>query len=137
MSSHVRRVDYFHTTIRDQLGEGYKLLSQLAELGVNLIAFTAVPVGPTSTQLTIFPDDDPKLQTTAEGAGLVLDGPHCAIMVQGDDEMGALATIHEQLYSANVNVFASTAVSAGEGRYGYIIYVSPQEYDRAADALGI
>ena len=61
----IRRVDYFNTTIRDRPGEGYKLLAQLAELGLNLVAFTAVPVGPSHTQLTLFPEDTGKMVAAA------------------------------------------------------------------------
>jgi hypothetical protein len=137
VSFHVRRVDYFNTTIRDQPGEGYKLLAQLAELGINMVAFTAVPIGPTMTQLTIFPDDTPMMATEGKRAGLTLDGPHPAILVQGDDKMGALVGVHEQLYSANVDVFSSTAVTDGHGRYGYVLYIRPRDYERAVGALGI
>lgn len=137
MSFNVRRVDYFNATIQDQPGEGYRILTQLAELGINMVAFTAVPVGPTSTQLTIFPDDTHKMEAAGRGAGLRLDGPHPAILVQGDDKMGALVGVHEQLYGAKVNVFAATAVTDGSGRYGYILYVRRQEYERAVAALGI
>jgi hypothetical protein len=42
----VRRVDYFSTTVKDQPGEAYQLLTTLADLGINLLAFTAVPIGP-------------------------------------------------------------------------------------------
>ena len=49
MGSEIRRVDYFYTMIQDQPGEAYKLLSRLADLGVNLLAFTAVPTGPQHT----------------------------------------------------------------------------------------
>ena len=34
MSFNVRRIDYFHTTVKDQPGEGYRLLMQLADLGI-------------------------------------------------------------------------------------------------------
>ncbi len=137
MSFNVRRVDYFNTTIRDQPGEGYKLLTELAGLGINMLAFTAVPIGPSSTQLTIFPDDSQQLETEGKRAGFVFDGPHPAILVQGDDKMGALVGVHEKLYEANVDVFASTGVTDGHGRYGYILYVRPQEYERAVAVLGI
>ena len=52
MAYRIRRVEYFTTTVHDQPGEAYKLLSQLADLGLNLVAFTAVPVGPLHAQLT-------------------------------------------------------------------------------------
>jgi hypothetical protein len=133
----IRRVDYFHTTIRDRPGEGYKLLTQLAELGLNLLAFTAVPVGPTHTQLTLFPEDSGKMEAAAQRAGMQLYGPHPAFLVQGDDKLGALAEIHEELYRARVNIYASSGVTDGRGTFGYLIYVRPDEYDRAAEALGI
>ena len=46
MSYRIRRVEYYHATVVDQPGEAYKVLSTLADLGVNLLAFTAVPAGP-------------------------------------------------------------------------------------------
>ena len=94
MAFRIRRVEYFTTTVHDQPGEAYKLLSQLADLGLNLVAFTAVPVGPLHAQLTIFPEDPLSMANAARKAGLVLDGPHPALLVQGDDELGALANIH-------------------------------------------
>src|SRR5262245_6358399 len=128
MSITIRRVEYFNTTLRDQPGEAYRLLSQLAGLGLNLLAFTAVPVGPVRTQIAIFPDDSRKMLESAQKAGLVLDGPYPAILVQGDDELGALAGIHAKLYQASVNVYASSGVTDGRGAFGYVLYVTPNEY---------
>jgi hypothetical protein len=137
MASAIRRVDYFYAAVESQPGEGYQLLSVLASLGVNLLAFTTVPVGPTRTQLTLFPQDAPKLVDAARKAGLALDGPHPALLVQGDDELGVLAGIHQKLSQARVNVYASSAVTDGRGNFGYIIYVRPEEYQRAATALEV
>jgi hypothetical protein len=133
----IQRVDYFYTTVKDQPGQGYSLLSQLAALGVNLLAFGAIPVGPSHTQLTLFPEDGARMSTEAQRAGLTIDGPHPALLVQGDDELGALADIHEKLYAAKVNVYASNGVADGKGGYGYILYVRPDEHERAAAALGV
>lgn len=137
MAYRIRRVDYFHATVVDQPGEAYKVLSALAGLGVNLLAFTAVPVGPTSTQLTLFPEDPGKMKAEAQKAGMALDGPHRALLVQGDDELGALAVVHERIYRANVNVYASTAIADGTGKYGHLIYVRPEDFERAAVALEV
>ena len=137
MAYRIRRLDYFYTQVTDQPGAAYELLSSLAGLGVNLLAFTAVPIGPEDTQLTLFPEDPHRLQDAARKAGLPLAGPHPAILVQGDDEMGALAKIHAKLAEARVNVYASTCVTDGAGRYGYVIYVRPEEYDRAQKALEV
>ena len=137
MAYSIRRVDYFYTTVQDQPGEAYKLLAEMADMGLNMVAFTAVPVGPMHTQLTIFPEDSARMSAAAQRAGMRVDGPHSAFLVQGDDELGALAEIHQELYRADVNVFASTGVTDGRGTFGYLIYVRQGEYDRAAAALSI
>ncbi len=137
MSFSIRRVDYLYATVKDQPGEAYKLLSQLAALGVNLLAFSAIPTGPMRTQLTLFPEHTPQLMDAARKAGFSLDGPHRALLAQGDDKLGALAEVHEKLYEANINIYASNGVSDGRGSYGYIIYVRPEEYEAAAKALGV
>jgi hypothetical protein len=137
MAFGIRRVEYFTATVRDQPGEAYKLLSQLEDLGLNLVAFTAVPVGPLHAQLTIFPEDPLRMPDAARKAALVLDGPHPALLVQGDDELGALANIHATIYEAGVNVYASSGVADGRGSFGYVIYVRPDDYERAATALGV
>jgi len=133
----IRRVDYFTTTTKDRPGEGYKLLAQLSELGLNLVAFTAIPVGPSSTQLTLFPEDSGMMVAAAQRAGMRLDGPHPAFLVQGDDKLGALAQIHQELFRADVNIYASSGVTAGRGTFGYLLYVRPEDYERAAAALGV
>ena len=72
MGFQIRRADYYYATIHDLPETGAKLLTDLAEAGVNLLAFAAVPVGPTRTQLTLFADDDAKLEDAARRAGLAL-----------------------------------------------------------------
>jgi hypothetical protein len=137
MACSVRRVDYFSTTVVDQPGEAYKLLRTLADLGIGLLAFAAVPIGPLHTQLTLFPEDVGKLAREAQKDSLVLDGPHPALLVQGDDELGALAELHMRLSDARVNVYASTGVADGRGSFAYIIYVRTEEFNRAIAALGL
>jgi len=137
MAYTIRRVEYFHATIVDQPGEAYKVLSALAGLGVNLLAFTAVPVGPDRTQITLFPAEPSKMASEAKKAKMELEGPHPALLLQGDDELGALIEVHEKLYRAKVNVYASTGVSDGHGKYGYVIYVREEDCERAAKALEV
>jgi len=137
MAFTIRRVDYFYAWVEDQPGQAYKLLSVLAEVGVNLLAFTAIPVGPMRTQLTIFPEDTLKMADAAKKANVALDGPHRALLVQGDDKLGVLADVHAKLFQAGVNVSASSGVTDGRGSYGYIIYIRPEQFDKAAEALQV
>ena len=137
MSHKIRRADYYYANVPDRPGEAYKVLNDLADLGINMLGFAAVPTGPNHTQLTIFPEDALDLESTAKKAGLELIGPYRAILVQGEDELGALVDIHQMLYEAKVNVYASNGVADGQGSYGYVIYIRPEEYEQATKALGI
>jgi len=137
MAYTMRRADYYHTTIDDEPGEAFRVLSQLAGQGVNLLAFTGMPIGPMRTQFTLFPEDGSRLREAARRAGWMLDGPYTALLVQGDDELGALARIHVKLYEAKVNVYASSGVADGRGAFGYVLYVRPDEYERAVRAMGL
>ena len=137
MAFTVRRANYFYVTVKDEPGEGHRLLADLAGLGVNLLAFTAIPTGPTRTQFALFPTDEGKLQHAAEQSGAELDGPHPALLVQGDDELGAIAGIHATLHDADVDVYASSGVTDGRGSFGYVVYVQPEQYERAVESLGV
>lgn len=137
MPTTIRKSEYFHATVDDQPGEAYRILELLAEQGVNLLAFSAVPVGPTRTQITLFPEDPVLLGTVAGRAGMVLDGPHGALLVRGSDRVGALINVHRPLAEALVNVYATSGVSDGRGGYGYIVYVRPGDLGRACAVLGI
>ena len=135
MGYSISRVDYYFASIPEEPSEACSLLSGLSELGVNMLAFSAVPVGPARTQLTLFPEDRGKLESVSRQAGVELDGPHGAFLVQGDDKMGALAEVHAELRSAGVQVYASSGVADGRGGYGYVIYVRADELEKATKVL--
>ena len=135
MAVSVRRVEYFYASVRGEPDNAYDLLSQLATQSVNLLALNTVPMGPASTQLTLFPEDPMRLQNAARSAGMSLDGPHTAVLVQGEDELGAIARVHSRLLKAGVHVFASSAVVDGRGHFGYVLYMRPEHVDRALATL--
>lgn len=137
MTTQVRRVDYFYSSIAAAAGAAVDALDQLAMLGVNLLAFSAVPIGPMRTQLMLFPEDRAVLENAARNAGIRIDGPHPALLVQGDDRHGAVANILGRLAEAGVEVYASTGISSGEGRYGHLVHVRPYDIDKAVAALGV
>ena len=64
-------------------------------------------------------------------------GPYSAFIINGSDEIGALARIHEKLYNANVNVYASNGVTDGHNEYGYIVYIRHEDIEKASAALGV
>ncbi len=137
MSNKVRKLNYYYALTQDKPGEAYKILSILADVGVNQLAFNVMQVGPERSQITLFPEDESLLKDVAKKAGLNLDGPYNAILVQGSDKLGALVEVHERLLNANINIASSTAIADTKGGYGYLIYIRPSEYSKAAEVLSI
>jgi hypothetical protein len=108
----------------------------MAGLGINMLAFAAMPLGTDNAPLTIFPEDSLKLQSFAKKSGLTLIGPHGAFLVHGEDELDALVDVHKRLYEPHVNVYGH-GVAQGAKCYGYVIYVRQEDYEKAAEALGL
>jgi hypothetical protein len=137
MGVDVRKVEYFHCTVLDRPGQAAELLGILAEAGVDLLAFSIVPVGEAHTQLMLFPAVPNQLTTLARRSGIELSGPQYALLVRGDNELGGLAVLHADLAQAGVNVYASSGVTDATGGFGYVLYVRPDDFARAARAAGI
>jgi len=137
MSYKIRRLNYYYAITQDKPGEAHKILSILADVGVNQLAFNIMQMGPERSQITLFPEDSSLMVNVAKKAGLNLDGPYQVILVQGSDELGALIEVHEKLHDANINIASSTAIADANGSYGYLIYVRPDEYDKATATLSI
>ena len=57
-------------------------------------------------------------------------------LITGQERLGAVHRHFAKLSDANINITAADALSAGKGRYGMILWVSPKQYARAARALG-
>ena len=138
MTLDIKKVEYYNITVEGHAGEGFKLLSVFADVGVNLLAFKAVPLEPMRTQFTLFPDDGSKMNDGAKKAGLNLDGPHFALLIKGyDDESGALADIYEKLSQADINVYESSGIASIKGSYGVILYVKQEDCEKAMAALKV
>ena len=137
MSSKVRRIDYFYLMIEDRPGAAVRILATLANAEVYLLAFSVVPTGTSHTQLIVFPEHTELLARAAEKEGFVLTGPQRAFMVSGDDKLGALVDVHVKLAEAEVNVYASSGVTDQRGGYGYVLHVRPDDYEKAANILGV
>jgi len=135
MACTIRRVQYFYVTVEDAPGEAYQLLSVLASSEVNLLAFNAVPMGPSRSQLTLFPEDPSHFARVAERANIPIVGPQHAFLIQGDDELGALTDLHRRLANARINVYASNGITDGRGGFGYLLYVRSEDSERADHIL--
>lgn len=137
MSESIKKVEYYHTTVEDKHGKGYWLLEHLRQKDVNLLAFTAFPRGGGRSQMDFVPDDSKKFKSAMAEANIELVGPRRAFLVQGTDKIGAIVQLHYKLNNAGINVHAANGVSDGTGHFGYILWVKPEEFDRAALTLGV
>lgn len=135
MISSVKDVEYFSIVVADKPGEARKLLEFLSEKSVNLLALTAFPLGEGESRIDFFPEDPAPLRQAAEDAEVPLVGPKRAFLIQGEDEIGALYDFHLKLYNARINVRACNGVVDGTGRFGYVIWVDPADYEEASKVL--
>lgn len=135
MPDTVKRVQYFYTEVPDKPGEGAKILTMLKEAGVNLLAYSGFPKG-RRAQIDFIPADGLAFRAAARKGKLALVGPKTGFLIQGEDRPGVLADVIAKLAAAKINVTACDAVAAGEGRYGAILWVNPQDVHKAARVLG-
>ncbi len=136
MADMIRKVSYYYTTAPDKAGEGARLLRVLKDARVNLLAFHGFPSARKS-QLDVVPADGTALTAAAQAAKIKLSKPKTAFLIDGDDRVGALVDTMGKLGAAKINVTAVTAVSAGMGRYGAILWVKPRDVNKAAATLGV
>ena len=135
MASTVKEVEYYYALVADKPGEARKLLEFLSEKTVNLLALTAFPVGQGQSQIDFFPAEPDILLKAAKEANIALVGPKKAFLIQGDDHIGALYDFHLKLSNAGVNIYASNGVVDGTGRFGFVIWVEPADFENASKAL--
>ena len=135
MADVVRKVAYFALDVPNKPGEGARILGALAGAGVNLLAFSGFPNGRKS-QLDIIPEDVNVFKRAARIAKIITRPQKFGFLIQGSDRKGAVAGILQKLSDKDINVTAIDAVSAGKGRYAAILWVKPQDVNRAAKALG-
>ena len=132
----IRRAKYYYVVADDRPGLGVDILSKLRASGINLLAFTTFPVEGGRCQLDFFSDTPDKLKRALEEEGHKIVGPKKAFVIQGEDTVGALVEHHVHLSAAGINVYAANGVSDGKGHFGYVLWVKPDQYERAAEILG-
>ncbi len=135
MADRVRKVNYCYLTVPTRAGHGARVLGELKDADVNLLAFSGFPAKGGKAQLDLLTDDLAAVRRVARQNGWRLSPSKKAFLVQGDDKVGAIHRHIERLADRRINVTAADAVAAGRGRYGMILWVKPKDYARAARAL--
>jgi hypothetical protein len=135
MPDTVRKVEYFSIKVPNKPGEAFRVLQTLVSSGINLLACSGHPVG-RHAQIDVVPDDTGKFNTAMSKAGLDFTAAKSGFLIQGEDRPGALAQNLLRLANAGINVTGIDAMAAGEGRWGAIVWVKPEDVNSAARALG-
>jgi hypothetical protein len=136
MADLIRTVQYFKVQIADKPGTLAGMLAPLREAGMNLMAVHAFPRN-RRTQVDVVPEDPTTFKDLAKAHKWKVQGPKMCLLVDGDDRPGALADLTDQLGSARINMIAVTGLTAGQGRFGAILWVKPRDVKKAAKVLGI
>ena len=133
----VIQVEYYNVTVEDQITSASKLLSTIADTGVDFHAFKAIPVKSNRTQVTLFAKDSSKLTDGAKKSGLELDGPYFALLIKGDEKSGALANIYNKLSQAGIQVGEACGIANINAGYGVILYLKQADCRRAMTVLNM
>jgi hypothetical protein len=135
MADSVKRVNYCYIKVPNRAAQGDAVLHELREGGVNLLAYTGFPIGKGKSQLDFVPEDMAAFRRVARKNGWRVSKVKKGFLITGKDQVGAAQRHFSKLADAKINITAADAVCAGKGRYGMILWVSPNNYARAARAL--
>jgi hypothetical protein len=135
MADRVRKVNYCYAKVPSRAGNGAKMLAELKDEDLSLLAFSGFPAGGGKAQLDFVTDDMPALRRVARKNGWRLSKTKKGFLVQGNDDAGVVYKHVRKLADKKINVTAADAVCAGKNRYGMILWVKPKDYNRAARVL--
>ena len=135
MAQRIRKVNYCYLKVPSRAGQGAKILSEIKNAGINLLAFSGFPDKGGKSQIDLVAENMAAIRKVAGKNGWRLSNTKKAFLIQGTDEVGAVQKSVQRLAKNGINITAVDAVAAGIGRYGMILWVKPKDYNRAARVL--
>ena len=136
MADQVRKANYCYLKVPHRAGQGVAVLTALADAGVNLIAYSGFPAGGGKAQLDFVAEDIGAIRRVARKNGWRVSPTKKCFVIRGEDRVGAVQRHLDKLARAGISVTAADGVTAGNRRYGVLLWVKPRDYARAARALG-
>ena len=135
MADRVKKINYCYVKLPNRAGQGARILGELREAGVNLLACSGFPGGGGKSQLDLIPENMAALRKVAKKNGWKLSKPKKGFLVTGNDRIGAAHRHIDKLAAKKINITALDALAAGKNRYGMILWVKPKDYSRAARVM--
>jgi hypothetical protein len=134
MPDTVRKVDYFSIFVSDKPAQAFNVLSMLVSSGINLLGCSGTQRGKRA-QIDVIPDDTRRFRSAIKKAGLEFRPEKSGFLIQGEDRPGALTEHLRVLGESKVNVTGIDSISAGQGRWGAIIWVDDGALSKASKIL--
>jgi hypothetical protein len=134
MADTVRKVEYFSIHVPNTPAKAFGVLSTLVSAGIDLLACVGVSKG-RRARIDVVPADTRRFKAAVKKAGLTFAPEKTGFMIQGRDRPGALSEHLRKLGDKEINVTGIDALSAGEGRWGAIIWVEDEAVRKAARVL--
>ena len=129
------KLEYYSVVVSNKPGKGEHVLSALKEAGVNFVGIWGYPVGKSKARIDLVAGDTAQLKKAAKKLKIELGKKQTAFHITGEDHPGAVAEVLSKLAAKKINVFAMQALCAGNGRFGALIQVDPDDVKKAAKAL--
>ncbi len=134
MSLSVKKVTQLKVQVEDRPGQLAELARGAAGEGLNFLAMTGYAREGGTAEIIAIPEDPDRAKMLAANAGISLETSE-ALLITGDDKLGAIAEIAEKIAALGVNIIATEAIAV-EGKFGCWVVVAPEDLDKVADALG-
>ena len=129
------KLEYYSVIVPNKPGKGEHVLSALKEAGVNFTAIWGYPVGKRKSKIDLVAEDLAGLKKAAKKLKIELGKKQTAFHITGEDHPGAVAEVLAKLAAKEININAVQALCAGNGRFGALVQVAPDDVKKAAKAL--
>jgi hypothetical protein len=129
-----QRVRCFKANLEDKPGALLAIMQDLKTKNIALIGLWGYTTQPGKAELFVVPKNPEKLKAAWSASGTLVE-ERTAFLLKGVDKTGALIKPLEALAQAGVNLSAADGIAVS-GNYGSLVWVSPTDVERAAQALG-
>jgi hypothetical protein len=129
------KLEYYSVVVPNKPGKGEHVLSALKEAGVNFVAIWGYPVGKNKSKIDLVAEDPAGLKKAAKKLKIEIGKKQTAFHITGEDHPGAVAEVLAKLAAKKINTSAVQALCAGNGRFGALVQVAPDDVKKAAKAL--